>query len=225
MNAAQEPSDDDIEAEASRVFPWAFPPDSDRERLIAVVDAHPRYWTASKLADRFEITFDEKVDPDLRIHHIPCFDRPKHQVDAFLKQRQRDRDAEQKRLHWKFEKKKPRLYATFRREPALCWRGCRPMGDGRTSSTSSTGSASGSSAYSESAPCRNLRGWPTGLSAKPSSCRPRTRQDRRRRTKRRPQSLSGHFQISDFVRSHPPRRSARSMTPTPSRPCMDMFLS
>jgi hypothetical protein len=110
MNAAQEPSDDDIEAEASRVFPWAFPPDSDRERLIAVVDAHPRYWTASKLADRFEITFDEKVDPDLRIHHIPCFDRPKHQVDAFLKQRQRDRDAEQKRLHWKFEKKKPKTH-------------------------------------------------------------------------------------------------------------------
>jgi hypothetical protein len=91
---------------ARKVARWISP--AELQCLIDDVDAHPRYWTAGKLSDHFEITFEEKVDPDLGIHHIPCFDRPKHVVDAYYERRRRERNTERKRLHRAVEKKKPK---------------------------------------------------------------------------------------------------------------------
>jgi hypothetical protein len=91
---------------AVKVAPWISPPEL--HRLIDDVDALPHYWKAGELADRFEITFEEKIDPDLDIRNIPCFDRPKQEVDAFYEQRRRERGTERKRLHRAIEKKKPK---------------------------------------------------------------------------------------------------------------------
>jgi hypothetical protein len=79
---------------AAKLAPWLAP--DKLQRLIDVADADPQRWNASALGNRVGLTFEEKVT--LRIWHINCFDRPKHEVRAFLAAHRRKRDAERKRL-------------------------------------------------------------------------------------------------------------------------------
>jgi len=78
---------------ATEQAPWISP--RELQHLIADVDAHSRRWTADALGDRVELSFEEKIGLDIR--NIACFDKPKHEVNAFYHQRRRERDAKRKR--------------------------------------------------------------------------------------------------------------------------------
>jgi hypothetical protein len=88
--------------EAQKVAPWMSL--AHLSNLIGEVDRFPQFWTADKLGNRVELTFKEKVK--LNIRNIDCFDKPKHEVDAFFRKRRRERDAERKSLKRKAAKRK-----------------------------------------------------------------------------------------------------------------------
>ncbi len=51
-------------------------------------------WPAGALGDKLELTFDEKIKFSIRT--IQCFDRPKHEVDAYYHEKKKERDRMKK---------------------------------------------------------------------------------------------------------------------------------
>jgi hypothetical protein len=101
--------------DAYKVAPWISV--ADLSRLIDEVDRFPQFWTADGLGSRVELTFKEKLELDIR--NIGCFDKPKHEVDAFYRKRRRERDAERKRQKRRAGKKKNKAKVSARAKAVL----------------------------------------------------------------------------------------------------------
>jgi hypothetical protein len=56
------------------------------------------YWTSRTLGDLFEVTLVEKLDPGLDLRNVECFDADRWKYKERLKERQRVRDANRKRI-------------------------------------------------------------------------------------------------------------------------------
>lgn len=100
---------------AHEIAPWTST--ADLSRLIEEVDRFPQFWTADKIGSRVELTFKEKVK--LNIRNIDCYDKPKHEVEAFYRKQRRERDAERKRQKRKAEKKKSNARVSARAKAVL----------------------------------------------------------------------------------------------------------